>query len=341
MENIMIESVASLRPTLIGVIGHQRGGTTGFRQFFGSGNSAIDLGEIFSGHVKDFTNFFRFLRSSSECNPEWMCPHFWYNAWEAYIAEMARVLNFGNLIFDLKLDVFPFVYRHEAYSQPHASGFFFSWNKVKLIHLERRNALAQVVSRVKAARSGNWGLSASDLPEEQYFRMHVRERGYDPEVLDRFGHLVPDWVKEALRRGGHDPRLMAQSEVALLERAVHSGGAPSPDIENAVNAPIDPAWLLREVECVLESNRFAWEASLPLNPLKVYYEDFYTEDCTINPAEIERVCAFTGLDPDTLSDRPLSQKLAPRNFLSPFANATDIAAHFASTEHAWMVPQAD
>ncbi len=333
----MSELVEQTRPFLIGVVGHQRGGTTGFRQYLGSGPSAIDLGEIFSGHIGDFTNFWRFLLRAAKTRPEWICPHFWYEAWESYIQEQAKLLNASRLVFDLKLDVLPFVYRHVAYSAPHRSEFFFSWSQVKLIHLERRNALAQIISRVRAERSGNWGVAAPDLPCEQYFRMSVRQRGYDSYVLSAFTENVPAWIRDGGM--GEDPELFAGHEWSTGYDTGRQCSEICQEERTGALAPIDPDWLVQEVEAVLEANRFAWNALLPLGPLKVYYEDLYRHDCTLFAPEVERICAFVGIDPSSLSDRPLSQKLAPRNFIAPFANADEIMRRFSATEHAWMLPQ--
>ena len=94
---------------IIALVSQQRSGTNVFRHMLRSSGDLHDLGDIFHGHVHNESNFWGFLAGLVEEQPQFSCPHFWFQAWEAYLQEQYSKFGHRRFILDLKIDYFRYI----------------------------------------------------------------------------------------------------------------------------------------------------------------------------------------------------------------------------------------
>lgn len=206
------------------------------------------------------------------------------------------------LIFDMKADHVPYIYHHEAFSNPHRSQFFFSWENLKVIHLERKNLIAQLVSKKIAEARNNFGeydLSAGATA----IWNNVRR-----QHLDDSDTPTP----------------------AMIEKW------PTPLREHfTINLELED--FHRNLLELAESNKFLSDAVSCFRPLHLTYEEFFDEDGKFSIQIIEKLGAYLGVDPSAFEVKPLTKKQAQPDFLAPISNRDELIEKYANTDFSWML----
>lgn len=290
------------RPNLIAVAGQQRGGTTVFRALLGTSPDAADMGEIFSGAVTQRGSFWKFLAQRSALNSQIACPHYWYQAWEEYVIAMKVIFHRETLIFDMKADHVPYIYHHDAFSYPHRSQFFFSWNNLKVIHLERKNVIAQLVSKKVAEARNNFG-------------------EYDMTV-----NPVAIWNN--VRRQHADDSEAPEIESIRTWRA---------DADDVSTLTLDIEGFHQNLLGLTESNKFLTDAISCFQPLHLVYEDLFDVDGNFSTETLKKIGVFLAVEPSAFDPKPLMKKQSQSDFLAPISNRDELIEKYSNTEFSWML----
>lgn len=163
------------KPRLIAVIGRQRSGTTVLRQFIGSSRRSFDLGEVFHALTNREASFWGFLHERAAADQAYRFPFHWREAWQEFIQHQRERLSAEVLAFDLKIEYFPIVLRTDGMT----ASFFFDSPDITYIRLHRRNTAALVISRLMAAATNVWAVTAEHADPER-LRRHYQTWGGAP-----------------------------------------------------------------------------------------------------------------------------------------------------------------
>lgn len=259
---------------------------------------SVDVGEIFTGHVNYDLNFWKYLGSRQGDRPEFICPHFWYDAWEDYIEHISKRFHSTRIVADLKIDCLAYVLRQNFFSVLHEREPFFSGERVKVIFLSRENLLAQVVSRKIAEVTRVWG-RIRDGVEESTVASFVRQYSTHQDTNE---------------------------------------GSKNPVYGPTVSITLDPEDLYRDMVSAAAANDLAYEVFKQLPTLKLTYESLFAESGYFNQVTLNSLAEFIGVDTNSLASDPILQKQAAADFLSPIANANDIRSFMGKTVFSWMLP---
>jgi hypothetical protein len=281
---------------VIAVVSQQRSGTNVFRQMLGSGRDTFDLGEIFKGDSRLRTNFWGFIANNASTQPNIVCPHYWYDAWEEYLDEQYERIGHKIFVIDLKIDYFRYILAHHSSKDfPPTWYFFFDISNFKFIYLERRNVAAQVVSRMRAEKTGEWSVLAKDAPREQIERLFYVK--YPPSEK-----ITPEDIPDSLLR-----------------------------VENRTKITIDPYALEVQIRNMILSNEFGLSFIERYNPLKLYYEDLFDSDGSFDADIIGEISRYSSLVVETLSTKPSLNRQIEHSFLDEIENKDEIVQHFRTT----------
>jgi hypothetical protein len=111
----------------------------------GSTSNSFDLGEIFHGQTDLPTNFWVFIHAKASNNSNYKHSAYWKDAWSDYIKEQSLKFSAKLLIFDLKIEYFPFIRRQNGLQMN-----FFEGPETQYVYLRRKNTAAQIISHYLA-----------------------------------------------------------------------------------------------------------------------------------------------------------------------------------------------
>ena len=101
------------------------------------------------------------------------------------------------LLFDIKVDVVPYITFVNAFdSNP---SFFFPAENLRFVYLERKNIVAQVISRKIAEKNGVWGVVNSQLDVHRRSQFY-RQFGTDPSSYSRLTPLDVEYRGMSLNK---------------------------------------------------------------------------------------------------------------------------------------------
>ncbi len=143
----------------IAVVGQQRTGTTALRQCLGTAPGYFDLGEIFSIHATELqVSWWGWLAQQAAAAPVSVCPTSWQDGWADYLSAQREQSGARHFVFDLKAEFMG----NTLLSNEDGPWFFFRTDDVVFVHIERKNLVAQIVSRLRAESTREWAWRDSE-----------------------------------------------------------------------------------------------------------------------------------------------------------------------------------
>ncbi len=156
---------------IVAVVGRMRTGTTALRQMIGSSDRSFDLGEVFHGNTSLNTNFWGFLNEICLKRPDLRHPASIGEAWDLFIEDQRNKLEREIFVIDAKVEYFPYIMRTDL----SRNWLFFESSSVKCILIQRRNVLAQALSRIRATHTNSWSLINDEATAENISKFnHIR-----------------------------------------------------------------------------------------------------------------------------------------------------------------------
>jgi hypothetical protein len=187
---------------------------------------------------------------------------------------------------------------------------------VRFVYIERKNIAAQLVSRLKAEATNDWGWRNRAVSDIQLARHHARFR----------------------RRGESDLEARAREADPTLDRLV----ADLIEEARAVlrNAPIfvDPDRFAAELDKITELNAWGLRQLAPYQPTILYYENLFESSGRFHPKTLQRLGEVAEVDVRDFAEQPFLLKQAPDDFLEGVANRSELIRRFRGTKYAWMFP---
>ena len=163
--DIPVEDIGSLGRVVL-VTGRMRSGTSVFRRLLASAPGIVDVGEVFHrGTYLDF-NFYRFCARRADPHPRHEADSI-RRRWREYVASTFERTGADTLVIDAKAEYF------RAIKDPEAPGVWpifpvtAGLADTVVVHLRRRNLLAQIVSLELACKSNIWGVLSVNAEPSQ------------------------------------------------------------------------------------------------------------------------------------------------------------------------------
>ncbi len=271
-----------------------------------SAPDVFDLGEIFYGDSRIRTNFWGFLARKARSSPDIVCPHYWYNAWEDYVQEQYNEIGHKIFVFDLKIDYFRYVLSHHSSAQYAPEWlFFFDTSTIKFIYLERRNVAAQIFSRMRAERTGEWGVFADGMTSESLQRLiYVK---YPPSE-----RIVENSIPSSLQS-------------VNFSKKIH----------------IDIPSFELQLQRMAQSNQFGLSCIERYNPLKLFYEEIFDIAGAFNEKMMRNLSQYLNIDLNTACLKPILKKQIEHSFINEIENRDEVVRYFSATPFAAMFRESE
>lgn len=185
------------------VVGHQRSGTTVFRQMLESGE-AIDLGEIFHQEFsQNETNFFHFLKKKIKKDEKYIHPDWHEEVFQDFLDLLQNNFRNNYVVIDIKYNALNFIGSGVIFKEIPLLINEISKRNSLFVHVYRKNKLRALVSELIAQRTGVWGVWGNDSETSS-----VRKDIFiDPNmalsrtyICEEFQSKVNDWLKNPLKQ---------------------------------------------------------------------------------------------------------------------------------------------